>query len=378
MRVVIDGSNLRMGGGVTHLLALLGAATPDAHGIDAVEVWSGRAVLDQMPARPWLRARHHPALDRSLPERVYWQRRELPRHTENALLFAPGGATASPVRPRVVMSQNMLPFEAGERARYGLSPTRARLEVLRVAQGRQFSGADGVIFLTRYARDTILPQLATPPRRHTIVAHGVDASFCAAPRPARALDELSERDPWRLLYVSALEPYKHHATVADAVHALRALGVPAAMEVIGPPSDTPSVRAFNGRLAAYDPTGRYLTWRGGLPHAKVAAAYRSAEMFVYASSCENLPNILVEAMASGLPIACSSRGPMPEVLGDAGVYFDPEDPDELARRLRELAADPARRDELARRAYERARRFDWRRCAEETFGFLADVARSAR
>ena len=51
---------------------------------------------------------------------------------------------------------------------------------------------------------------------------------------------------------------------------------------------------------------------------------REAELFVFASSCENLPNILIEGMAAGLPIACSRRPPMPEVLGDAGESFDPE------------------------------------------------------
>ena len=100
MKVVIDASNLRMGGGVTHLLALLGAASPERHGFTAVDVWSGRATLDRLPSRPWLSARHHPALDRSLPVRLLWQRFGLPRRLDGALLFAPRGATACPAPPR--------------------------------------------------------------------------------------------------------------------------------------------------------------------------------------------------------------------------------------------------------------------------------------
>lgn len=375
MKVVIDASNLRMGGGVTHLLALLGAASPERHGFTAVDVWSGRATLDRLPSRPWLSARHHPALDRSLPERLLWQRFELPRRLDGALLFAPGGATACPARPRVVMSRNMLPFEAAERARFGLTATRARLEVLRVAQSRQFSAADGVIFLTRYARDAILPQLASPPRRHTIVPHGIDASMRAEPRPQRAREAFTDADPLRLLYVSTVSPYKHFAAVADAVHALRTGGLPAAMEFIGGSDGPAAERELRTRMATHDPAHEYMTWRGALPHAQLAARYRRAEAFVYASSCENMPNILLEAMAAGLPIASSSRGPMPEVLDDAGVYFDPEDPGELVRRVRELAAAPERRAELARRAYDRASAFTWERCAEDTFAFLAEVAR---
>jgi glycosyltransferase involved in cell wall biosynthesis len=86
-----------------------------------------------------------------------------------------------------------------------------------------------------------------------------------------------------------------------------------------------------------------------------------------------MPNVLLEGMAAGLPIACSKRGPMPEVLGDAGVFFDPERPGEIAGALRCLAEDAALRERLAAAASERARHFSWVRCAEETLAFIAAV-----
>jgi glycosyltransferase involved in cell wall biosynthesis len=118
---------------------------------------------------------------------------------------------------------------------------------------------------------------------------------------------------------------------------------------------------------------RYL---GRIPHSELHARYAGADLCLFASTCENMPNILLEGMASGLPIACSDRGPMPEVLGDAGVYFDPEKPDEIARALRELIESPELRTKLAQSSFERVRRYSWRRCADETFKFLAEVARS--
>jgi glycosyltransferase involved in cell wall biosynthesis len=89
-----------------------------------------------------------------------------------------------------------------------------------------------------------------------------------------------------------------------------------------------------------------------------------------------MPNILLEGMASGLPIACSNCGPMPEVLGDAGVYFDPENPKDIARALRELIESPVLRTKSAESSFERVRRYSWRRCADETFRFLAEIATS--
>jgi glycosyltransferase involved in cell wall biosynthesis len=65
---------------------------------------------------------------------------------------------------------------------------------------------------------------------------------------------------------------------------------------------------------------------------------------------------------------------MPEVLGDAGVYFDPEDPDDIAHALRELIDSPDLRARLAKSSFEGAQSFSWQRCASETFGFLAEVA----
>jgi glycosyltransferase involved in cell wall biosynthesis len=88
-----------------------------------------------------------------------------------------------------------------------------------------------------------------------------------------------------------------------------------------------------------------------------------------------MPNILLESMASGRPIACADRGPMPEVLGNAGVYFDPESPHSIAAALRRLIDSPELRERCAKEALLRARQYTWESCARETFGFLASVAR---
>ena len=83
-----------------------------------------------------------------------------------------------------------------------------------------------------------------------------------------------------------------------------------------------------------DPDGDFITYKGTVPHEQLNAHYAAANLCVFASSCENMPNILLEGMASGLPIACSNRGPMSEILGDAGLYFDPEVVDSIAEAIR--------------------------------------------
>ena len=88
-----------------------------------------------------------------------------------------------------------------------------------------------------------------------------------------------------------------------------------------------------------------------------------------------MPNTLVEAMAAGLPIACSDRGPMPEVLADGGVYFDPENPHSIAIAIRKLIEDSTLRENVAFKAKLLSQQYSWSRCANETWAFIAETVR---
>jgi glycosyltransferase involved in cell wall biosynthesis len=97
---------------------------------------------------------------------------------------------------------------------------------------------------------------------------------------------------------------------------------------------------------------------------------------LFASSCEIFGQILTEAMSAGLPIACSNQSAMPELLGHAGVYFDPERPAEIASAIRKLFNSSELRFRLACESFEKVQEYSWKRCADETFSFIAQVAGS--
>jgi glycosyltransferase involved in cell wall biosynthesis len=117
-------------------------------------------------------------------------------------------------------------------------------------------------------------------------------------------------------------------------------------------------------------------YHGAVAFDELHTHYQHADAFVFASSCENMPNILLEAMAAGLPIACSDRGPMPEVLGECGEYFDPECPQSLERALSVLLRDAAHATALSVKAATKVESYTWEECARRTFGFLRTVCES--
>jgi len=374
MRLGIDASNIRGGGGVTHLVELLRAAEPLVYGFSQVIVWGGQVTLNRIEDRPWLLKCHKPMLDKSLAYRTFWQRYRLSRLARMSncdVLLVPGGSYAGDFFPMVTMSRNLLPFDWRELRRYGWSFTGFRLMFLRWIQSRAFRKADGLIFLTQYAHDAVMSIIKTTAGRTTIIPHGIDDRFASPPREQLPIIQFSDDRPFRILYVSIINMYKHQWHVADAIARLRKSGLPVVLDLVGP-AYPPALARLKQTLDRIDPGGEFVQYVGNVPHVGLHSRYAEAELCLFASSCENMPNILLEGMASGLPIACSNRGPMPEVLGDAGVYFDPENPDDIAGALRKLIESPELRARLAKASFERVQAFSWQRCAGETFGFLAE------
>lgn len=96
------------------------------------------------------------------------------------------------------------------------------------------------------------------------------------------------------------------------------------------------------------------------------ALYSMASLFVFPSIYEGFGLTPLEAMACGAPVLCSNATSLPEVVGDAAILFDPSDEKALAELLASVLPDDGRRNELRRRGLEQARKFSWRRTAEET------------
>ena len=86
-----------------------------------------------------------------------------------------------------------------------------------------------------------------------------------------------------------------------------------------------------------------------------------------------MPVTLVEGMSMGLPIASSDRGPMPEILVNGGVYFDPEDENSIAISLERIISTPSLRLQISTKAKTLAKQYSWTRCADETFKFITDT-----
>lgn len=373
----IDATNIRVGGGLTHLREILQNAEPESHDFEKVIVWSNKETLSQLPDLPWLRKKTAGWLNLSFIFSFVYQVIFLSRQVKNEncdLLFVPGGTFLGDFKNTVAMSQNMLPFEVAERSRFTDWKSKLRFQMLYYTQSLTFKKSKGVIFLTNYAK-TYITEAISLKQMSTVIPHGINLSFLQKPKPQKEIVKYSFDNPFRLLYVSIVTAYKHQWNVAEAVIKLNTEGYPITLSLVG--NSTPESHHHLQKVLARDIEG-CVTYDGHQPHEKLAETYKNADAFVFASSCENMPIILVEAMTAGLPIICSEMGPMPEVLGDAGFYFNPLDTEDIYFTLKKMLDSPQLRSKNAESSYNKSINYTWKDCAAKTFKYLSQTAKSLR
>ena len=374
----IDAANIRWGGGVTHLVEILRSSNPPEHGFTKVILWSGESTLNKVEDRPWLIKAREPMLNKNLLHRIFWQKYQLSKLTYKLkcdVLFVPGGVYSGGFHPAVTMSRNLLPFELHELFRFGWSLATIKLLILRLLQSKSYRRAEGLIFLNRYAQNVVMSVIKKTKARTAIIPHGLNFRFVMSPKYQKSIDAYDSENPYRILYVSTVDMFKHQCEVVEAIALLRKKGYPIILKLVGGayPAALKRLRLSIKRL---DPKAEFIHYQGEIPYQELHEQYMAADLGLFASSCENMPNILIELMASGLPIACSNSGPMPEVLGDAGTYFNPESSSEIRDALKNLLDSPELRSSLASKSFEKAKKYSWSLCADKTFQFLAEVAKN--
>jgi glycosyltransferase involved in cell wall biosynthesis len=294
------------------------------------------------------------------------------------ILFCPGGIIGSRV-PRgcktVTMFRNMIPFSEEQTRRYRLGYMKLRNLLLRRAFLDSMRSADLVIFLSNHARTTIEAQIGTKIRNQVTIPHGLAQTFkrSSVSKPAPTGATLPAEG--YLLYVSTLDYYKAQIEVVKAYALLKRKRATKEKLLLIGPEYTEYGDLVRKEIASQHLQDSVLLV-GSLPHAQLPEIYRNAVVNIFASECENCPNILIEALASGRPVLSSHCPPMPEFGGDGALYFDPRSPQDLAEKLAALLDDPVRLKELGVKAELQSRRYDWETCARRTWDSMHQLTRN--
>ena len=270
------------------------------------------------------------------------------------VIFCP--ANLAPVRkpalPLVLMVRNVAPLYPSVRKmlkRYegtGKALHMLALEFLTLASIRK---ADHVLCLSRATQELVKKWV--PGTRSSVLYHGINPRFFPeASRPKRAPE-----GPF-FVYVSNVYVYKGLEYLIEALTDDPSLPP---VCVVGRPFDHGYHAAMCRKISESRLEDR-LVMLGDVPYQDLPGWYSHAVALVYASWCENCPNILLEAMACGCPVVAMKIGPMPEIVGNAGWYARPFDGASLKDAMR-LAWHHSSSGDKKRKALARSKEFGWER-----------------
>ena len=101
--------------------------------------------------------------------------------------------------------------------------------------------------------------------------------------------------------------------------------------------------------------------------------YRNASLFVFPSLVEGFGLPPLEAMARGVPVACSNTGSLPEILGEAAVYFNPLDIGDMTEKIKKTLSNDRAKKDLIEKGFEQVKKYNWGKMAKETLGVYKSI-----
>ena len=240
--------------------------------------------------------------------------------------------------------------------------------------------ADLILTVSRFSQQGIAQHFGIPEGDIRVVTEGSDNSFY----PVNDKEGFSERlsaygldESTRfILYVGGIAPHKNLSVL---VRAFSRLMNDAGYEnlklvLVGDYKNDAFLMDETLKETMNQPAfGEKVVFTGYIPDEELNIFYNAASVFVLSSFCEGFGLPALEAMSCGTVVIGSSTTSVPEVVGEAGLFFDPDNEQELTDCLRRILDDDQLREELGRRSLQRAATFSWEKSASDMLQVIQDL-----
>jgi glycosyltransferase involved in cell wall biosynthesis len=374
MKIAIKATHITCGGELTHLNKMIewfARIVPERKFV--VLGKSGQEkLLVEAPGNFDYRFFRAPSLN--LFSQVFWERYKLPGIVKDIgcdLLFEPGNYSAGSVHcPKVTLIHDDALFD-NQYIKKENPYRKIKLKLQRRATVGRMRSSDGIIYPSDYCRNLYSGLMDNPGQKTTAIFHG-------EPESVEALNnaDVLQRYGIQNEYILSVMHTRRYEKIKDIVQSyLLALGTNPSLPplyIAGSNYDSEYIKQIKLMVGEKSGSDR-VHFLGIVPQADFQTLYKNCRAFLISSLPETGSGILIEAMTCGCAIVCSNRGVIPEVTANAALYFDPDDVEDCAFKIKAVIEDEDLNLFLRNRSLKRSDFFSWRKTAEETLNFFDEV-----
>lgn len=303
--------------------------------------------------------------------KVVWDYALLPRAVRKHridLLFCPKNVLPFGIEGKTIITVHDLAYYDSSLNAYKRLDTLYMRRMIRSSVAR----ADGIIAVSENTKQDILRTLNPPKTTRIEVIHEAASEAFKPLHDENILVECRKKfglDGPFFFYAGSISPRKN---LARAVRAFARIA-----------ADIPHTFVITGGRRWRDGgflddlrksgTADRVKILGHVSREELVGLYNLADFSIYPSLYEGFGLPIIEAMSCGTPVACANSTSLPEVAGDAALFFDPLDETAMAAAISRLARDDDLRAEYGRKSLERAKNFSWQRTATEMIAFFDEI-----
>jgi len=254
---------------------------------------------------------------------------------------------------------------------------RMQLALRRVLIRLSAYKATRIVTVSQVTKKELVHILGVSENKISVIYHGISPIFQASPpRPGQRASWARSYGLHRpyILSVSTLYRFKNYSSLIRAFHILRNNHrVTHQLVIIGTTPQPDYLAEVRALITELNLEGNVILIPG-VPHHELPTWYSGADLYVFPSLCETFGFTQLEAMACGVPVVASRASAMPEIGGEATLYFDPHDPEDMAQTMYRVLADSSLRSRSVQMGLRRVKQFSWENTARDTLRVFQNLS----
>ena len=368
MNILIDASNIvPNSGGFTHLKELL--KNYESREKEIIYVASSSNVIDELKINnKKIRYISNFFLSSGTFFRLFWQIFIINLCIKNnkcSKLYVLGGYFFFIKNCKVILLiQNILPLE---KKIFLQDRLILKNYVLNLLYRFSIWRSDGVILLSKYSKKF----LGKKKNKFKIIPHGIQKNFFRKFKKKKSINK-----EFKILYISKYERYKNQLNLVKACYLLKKKNINISLTLLGLDEDK---NLLNSDLYKFIKKANLkfkdlIIIKNFKKHKNLINVYPKFDLQVYPSKCEAFGLIILETIASSLPIICSNYPVYKEILQKNTIYFDPDNSNDIANSIKVYITNFKTKYKNTKNLFKISKKFNWKTSSTQTFKFIKEIS----